>query len=83
MSNKQIMESVFDNEFNANEIRNQILLKSESKNKKKMVKSLKYAIPIFVIVSVSSFMFLNNKQASSPFSDDVSNIIVNQVDSFD
>lgn len=83
MSNKQIMESVFDNEFNANEIRNQILLKSESKNKKKMVKSLKYAIPIFVIVSVSSFMFLNNKQASSTFSDDVSNIIVNQVDSFD
>lgn len=43
MSNKQIMKDVFDNEFNANKIRNQILLKSEKKTKKNMIKFLQYA----------------------------------------
>lgn len=84
MSNKQIMKDVFDNEFNANKIRNQILLKSERKNKENMVKFLKYAIPVFVIaIVVGSVVFLNNKQDSYIFSDDNSNIVINKIDDLD
>ena len=79
MSNKQIIKAVFDNEFNADKIRNQILLKSERKNKKNMIKFLKYAIPVFVLAIIVSIVFLNNNQNDYIFSDDTSNIIVNKI----
>ena len=83
MSNKQIIKAVFDNEFNANKIRNQILLKNERKNKKNMIKFLKYAIPVFVLAIIVSLVFLNNNQDGYIFSDNTSNIIVNKIDNLD
>ncbi len=90
MSNKQIIKDVFDNEFNANKMRNQILLKSERKNKKNMIKFLKYAIPVFIIAIVGGVVFLNNNQDdyifsdnNSNISDNNSNIIVNKIDNLD
>ena len=83
MSNKQIIKAVFDNELNADKIRNRILLKSERKNKKNMIKFLKYAIPVFVLAIIVSLVFLNNNQDDYIFSDNNSNIIVNKIDNLD
>ena len=83
MSNKQIIKEVYDNKFNVNKIRNQMLLKSERKNKKSMIKFLKYAIPVFVIAVVGGVVFLNNNQDDHIFSDNNSNIIVNKIDNLD
>lgn len=80
MSNKQIIKEVFDNEFNVNKIRNQILLKNERKNKKNMIKFLKYTIPVFVIAIVVGIVLLNNNQNDYILSDNNSNIIVNKID---
>lgn len=83
MSNKQIMKDVFDNEFNANKIRNQILLKSEKKTKKNMIKFLQYATFLFVIAIVGITIFINNQQANYIYSDVTSNIIINKINEFD
>ena len=83
MSNKQIMKDVFDNEFNANKIRNQILLKSEKKTKKDMIKFLQYATFLFVIAIVGITIFINNQQANYIYSDVTSNIIINKINEFD
>ena len=83
MSNKQIMKDVFDNEFNANKIRNQIFLKSEKKTKKNMIKFLQYATFVFVIAIVGITIFINNQQANYIYSDITSNIIINKINEFD
>lgn len=83
MSNKQIMKDVFDNEFNANKIRNQILLKSEKKTKKNMIKFLQYTTFVFVIAIVGITIFINNQQANYIYSDITSNIIINKINEFD
>ena len=83
MSNKQIMKDVFDNEFNANKIRNQILLKSEKKTKKNMIKFLQYATFLFVIAIVGITIFINNQQDNYIYSDVASNIIINKINEFD
>lgn len=83
MSNKQIMKDVFDNEFNANKIRNQILLKSEKKTKKNMIKFLQYATFLFVIAIVVITIFINNQQDNYIYSDVASNIIINKINEFD
>ena len=83
MSNKQIIKEVFDNKFNANKIRDQILLKNERKRKNIMIKFFKYAIPIIVIVFVISLVLFSNKQLYFKYSDGNLDIIVNKIDDID
>ena len=83
MSNKQIIKEVFDNKFNTNKIRDQILLKNERKRKNIMIKFFKYAIPIIVIVFVISLVLFSNKQLYFKYSDGNLDIIVNKIDDID
>lgn len=58
MSKKQIMKKVFDKEFNINAMRSQIL--EEMEKKEKMMKVLKYALPLCVILIISGILIWNN-----------------------
>lgn len=58
MSKKQIMKKVFDKEFNINAMRIQIL--EEMEKKEKMMKVLKYALPLCVILIISGILIWNN-----------------------
>jgi len=53
MSNKEIIEKVFSEEFNQKKMKQQILLKYERKKKKKMNKFMKYAIVPICLVLVA------------------------------
>lgn len=59
MSNKQIIKKVFDEEFDSKKMKQQILLNYERKDKKRVIKYLKYAIPICMIVIISGVLSLN------------------------
>lgn len=65
MSNKQIIKKVFDNKFDKKEIRTQVLLKYERKNKNIMNKLIKYAAVSFSIFLIALFVGvrLNNKES--------------------
>lgn len=65
MSNKQIIKKVFDNKFDKKEIRTQVLLEYERKNKNKMNKLLKYGAVSFSIFLLVLFggVRLNNKES--------------------
>ena len=60
MSNKQIIKKVFDEEFDSNKMRQQILLSYEKKGKNNMFKILKYAIPVCVITMICGVLVLGN-----------------------
>lgn len=60
MSNKKVIKRVFDDEFNREKMKQQILLKYEKKNK--FIKIIKYSIAPICLVFVSFIVvLLNNK----------------------
>lgn len=77
MLKRQIMKKVFDNKFNIDDMRNQILLKNERKNDK-MSKFYKYAIPVF-LVSICSVIFFSQKDLIFKTNNN-ENIHVNKLD---
>lgn len=59
MSNKQIIKKVFDEEFDSKRMKQQILTNYKRKEKNRMIKYLKYALPICIIVIISGVLSLN------------------------
>ncbi len=78
MLKKQIIKKVFDNEFNINEMRNQILLKNERKYNKKMNKIYKFAVPTFLVLISSVIVFYSNN--TSKHNDIKNNIHINKLE---
>lgn len=82
MSNKHIIKKVFDNEFDAEDMRKQILLKEEGKFRSKF---LKYSFPICLIVIMFGILVFNNsfvfKEKGSISVDNLGNgININKID---
>jgi len=63
MSNKKIINKVFDQEFDIDTMRNQILLKKKEKEKNSRFKVLKYVIPACMIGIISGLLILNSNQS--------------------
>lgn len=62
MSNKQIIKKVFDEEFDSKKMKQQILSNYERKEKKKMIKIIKYAIvPVCFILALFIGISLNKE----------------------
>ncbi len=57
MLKKQIMKKMFDDKFNIDKMRNQILLKNERKEEKNMNKIYKLVLPIILLVVIGSVVF--------------------------
>lgn len=57
MLKKQIMKKMFDDKFNIDKMRNQILLKNERKEEKNMNKIYKLVLPIVLLVVIGSVVF--------------------------
>lgn len=81
MSNKKIINKVFDQEFDIDTMRNQILLKK----KKQENKVLKYVIPACMIGIISGLLILNSSQSklksdNKEQQNHKNNIIVNELE---
>ncbi len=63
MSNKKIINKVFDQEFDIDTMRKQILLKKKEKEKNSRFKVLKYVIPACMIGIISGLLILNSNQS--------------------
>ena len=86
MSNKKIINKVFDQEFDIDTMRNQILLKKKEKEKNSRFKVLKYVIPACMIGIISGLLLFNNTESklSSDYKEEQkykNYIVVNKLDS--
>ncbi len=54
MKNRQAMKKMFDDEFNIEKMKKQILLKNETNSTKYTRKSLKYIVPVFLLVMIAT-----------------------------
>jgi len=76
---KQTIKKVFEDEFNIETMRNQILLRENRKELRKMSKFLKYVLPVCFLTIFCSVLMLHNTMSS--FKEENKNTIhINKID---
>ena len=84
MSNRQIMKKVFDEAFDKEKMRCQILLEYERKEKNKMNKYWKFALPVLVLAIMGVVVVFNNTKRINADIKGVTrydgNIVINKLD---
>lgn len=85
MSNRKGIKEIFAKEFDAKEMRSQILKKVERKENRNMNRFLKHALPLCTIVIMCGILIINNKsnilKLEGKTTSDVKNLInINNVD---
>lgn len=83
MLKKQIIKKVFDEEFDIEKMRNQILSNIEREEKKYMIKFLRYSLPVCLMILICGVLVLNGNHLILKRNDTpIDNIVyVNEIDS--
>lgn len=82
MFNRKDFKKIFDDEFDIQKMKEQILIKYENKNGNNMVKMLRYAVIVIVLIMASVFVYNKNlvfSNDSNISNGDNSKILVNEI----
>ncbi len=82
MFNRKDFKKIFDEKFDSQKMKEQILIKYENKNGNNIVKMLRYAVIVIVLIMTSVFVYNKNlvfSNSGNSSNEDNSKILVNEI----